>query len=57
MWQEQNFAARGLKISDYESLTDEKLMSKDTINPLQLFVEKHQFFNQKYQWLNNIIYR
>ena len=29
---------------------------KDTINPLQLFVEKHQFFNQNNQWLNNIIY-
>ena len=29
---------------------------KDTINPLQLFVEKCQFFNQNYQWLNNIIY-
>ena len=22
---------------------------EDTINPLQLFVEKHQFFNQNYQ--------
>ena len=29
---------------------------KDTINLLQLFVEKGQFFNQNNQWLNNIIY-
>ena len=29
---------------------------KDTINPLQLSVEKRQFFNQNNQWLNNIIY-
>ena len=28
---------------------------KDTINPLQLFVEKLQFFNQNNQWLDNII--
>ena len=28
---------------------------KNTTNPLQLFVEKHQFFNQNNQWLNNII--
>ena len=27
---------------------------KDSINPLQLFVEKRQFFNQNNQWLNNI---
>ena len=24
--------------------------------PLQLFIEKRQFFNQKKQWINNIIY-
>ena len=30
--------------------------NKDAINPLQLFVEKHQFFNQNNQWLNNIMY-
>ena len=29
---------------------------KDTINPLQLFVEKRQFLNKKNPWLNNIIY-
>ena len=29
---------------------------KDAINPLQLFVEKRQFFNPNNQWLNNIIY-
>ena len=29
---------------------------KDTVNPLQLFVEKRQSFNQNNQWLNNIIY-
>ena len=29
---------------------------KDTINPLEMFVEKRQFFNQNNQWLNNIIY-
>ena len=28
---------------------------KDTINPLQLFVEKRQFFNQNNQRLNNTI--
>ena len=28
---------------------------KDTINLLQVFVEKRQFFNQNKQWLNNII--
>ena len=28
---------------------------KDTINPLQWFVEKHWFFNQNNQQLNNII--
>ena len=27
---------------------------KDTIKPLQLSVEKHQFFSQNNQWLNNI---
>ena len=27
---------------------------KDAINPLQLFVEKRQFFNQNNPWLNNI---
>ena len=27
---------------------------KDTIYPLELFVEKRQFFNQNNQWLNNI---
>ena len=27
---------------------------KDTINPLQRFVEKRQFLNQKNPWLNNI---
>ena len=30
--------------------------TRDTINVLQLFVEKRQFFNQNNQWLNNIIY-
>ena len=29
---------------------------KDTINHLQLFVEKRQFFSQNNKWLNNIIY-
>ena len=29
---------------------------KDTIDPLQLFVEKRQFFSQNNQSLNNIIY-
>ena len=29
---------------------------KDTINPLELFIEKLQFFNQNNQWINNIIY-
>ena len=29
---------------------------KDKINPLQLFVEKHQFFNQNSQSLNNNIH-
>ena len=29
---------------------------KDKINPLELLVEKRQFFNQNNQWLNNIIY-
>ena len=24
--------------------------------PLQLFIEKRQFFNQTNQWLNNIMY-
>ena len=32
------------------------LTVKDKINPFQLFVEKHQFFNQNNQWLNNIMY-
>ena len=27
---------------------------KDRINPIELFVEKHQFSNQNNQWLNNI---
>ena len=30
------------------------LRVKDTINPLELFAEKHQFFNQNNQQLNNI---
>ena len=30
---------------------------KGTINTLQLFAEKPQFFNQNNQWLNNIIYQ
>ena len=34
----------------------EVLNIKDTINPLQLFTEKRQFFNQNNEWLNNIIY-
>ena len=34
----------------------EKTMIKDILYPLQLFVEKYQFSNQNYQWLNNIIY-
>ena len=29
---------------------------KDTINPLELFVEKRQFFSQNNEWLNKIIY-
>ena len=29
---------------------------KDTINPLQLFVEKRQFFSQNNKLLNNIVY-
>ena len=33
------------------------LKFKDTINPLELFVEKRQFFNQNNKWLNSIIYR
>ena len=32
-------------IDDDKDVTDHK----DTINPLQLFVEKRQFFNQNYQ--------
>ena len=29
---------------------------KDKINPLQLFVEKRQFFNQNNQWLTGCSY-
>ena len=28
---------------------------KDTMNPLQLFVEKCQLFNQNNQWINSIV--
>ena len=51
-----------LKLSQQKGLALKKINSvdflslKDTINPLKLFVEKREFFNQNKHWLNNIIY-
>ena len=44
-------------LSKQKSTFNGCLIIEDTINnkPLQLFFEKCQFFNQKNQWLNNII--
>ena len=52
-----NFYDSGMSLPIFPSRTNLKLhiisitpkLVKDTINPLQLFVEKHQFFNQNNQ--------
>ena len=41
-------------LTNYEQCILETI--KNTINPLELFVEKRQFFNQNNQKLNNITY-
>ena len=37
------------KVYYHDSIIIDLFIVKDTINPLQLFVEKHQFFNQNNQ--------